>query len=188
MPQEGEDRLGLDAKLDVGVGLCFEGVLVRDQFRTTEGEDALTWTHLCTVGVDYTIGVGAGLTATAEHMFVGSDSTPFGDGIGTQVSAFLLSLPVGLVDNVRAIVYYDWMHDVPYNYLVWQRTFDRWMFSLGAFWNPVRPVALVGSQVTGIAGKGLRLERRVQSLGGERSKRASEERKRSRGRCCRQHN
>ncbi len=158
LPRQAEDRIGLDAKLDVGVGLCVEGILVREQQRMVEGAGIPTWTHLFTVGFDYTIGVGAGLTATAEHMFAGIADSPLGNGIGSQFSAFLLGLPLGLVDNVKGIVYYDWTNRVPYNYLGWQRTFDRWLFSLGGFWNPDKPVAVAGSQVASVAGKGFRLD------------------------------
>jgi hypothetical protein len=56
------------------------------------------------------------------------------------------------------MVYHDWKHESPYNYLGWQRTLDNWIFSVGAFWNPDEPDSAIGSPAAGAAGKGMRLD------------------------------
>jgi hypothetical protein len=156
--EQDEDRVGLDAKADIGIGLCLEGTLSRTtRHLIGREEDPSVWSRMAVVGVDYTFGIGSGLGVTAEHMLVGGAAGPFGRGTDAQFSALMLGLPLGLLDNLRGMVYYDWTNDEPYGYFGWQRTLDNWVFSVGAFWNPDRPAASgrIGSSA---AGKGVRID------------------------------
>jgi hypothetical protein len=157
LDEQAEDRYGLDAKVDLGVGLLFEGTLSRETRRLDEEDDPPVWTRLAVVGVDYTFGIGSGLGVTAEHMLAGGAAEPFGRGTNAQFSALMLGFPLGLLDNLRGMVYYDWTNEDPYSYVGWQRTLDNWIFSVGAFWNPDRPAASgrIGSSA---AGKGVRID------------------------------
>ena len=147
-----EDRVGIDGKWDVGVGLWLEAVMSR-QRSDFLGE---SWQRIATVGLDYTIGVGSGLTLLAEHMVVENAVEAFGAGQRMQVSAAMASLPFGLVDNLRSIVLYDWSNKSVYSYVGWQRTLDNWLFSVAAFWNP-DTLASFGAPGGGAAGKGVQL-------------------------------
>jgi hypothetical protein len=69
--EQAEDRLGFDAKVDLGVGVLVEGTLSRETRRLSEGEDPPVWTRLAVVGIDYTFGIGSGLGVTVEHMLAG---------------------------------------------------------------------------------------------------------------------
>ena len=51
-------------------------------------------------------------------------------------SGVSLSYPVGILDNVSAMVYYDWSDSKLYNFMNWQRQLNRFTFYLMAFWNP----------------------------------------------------
>ncbi len=148
-----ETRVGLDGKWDVGVGLCFEAMVGK----MSSDHVPYAWQRMATVGLDYTFGIGSGLGVTAEHMLVGGADEPFGRGTDAQFSALAVSLPLGLLDNLRAIVYFDWTNRDLYSFLGWQRTTDNWMFSLSAFANPDRPAA-TGRPGAGAAGKGLRFD------------------------------
>jgi hypothetical protein len=150
-----EDRIAFDGKWDVGVGLAFEATLMRQVPSTSQ---SVTWQRAATVGVDYTFGVGNGLGFMAEHMLVGAATEPFGRGpmSDAHVSALMLSYPIGILDNLRAIALYDWRGKGVYRYLAWQRTLDSWLFSVSAFWNPDTPVSL-GAPGGGAAGKGIQL-------------------------------
>jgi hypothetical protein len=149
-----EDRVGLDGKWDVGIGCWFEAVLARQVARSLLTVE--TWQRMATVGLDYTFGIGSGLGVVAEHMLAGSADEPFGRDTDAQFSALAVSYPLGLLDNLRAIVYFDWTNRDPYSFLGWQRTTDNWIFSLSAFANPDRPAAT--GRTGGAAGKGVRLE------------------------------
>jgi hypothetical protein len=149
-----EDRIALDGKWDVGVGLAFEATLTRQVLNISH---SVTWQRMATVGLDYTFGIGSGLGVVVEHMLAGGAAEPFGRGTDAQFSALMLGFPLGLVDNLRGMVYYDWKNEDPYSYIGWQRTTDNWMFSLSAFANPDRPVA-AGRPGAGAAGKGIRLD------------------------------
>lgn len=157
LDEQGEDRLGIDAKVDIGIGLWAEGTLSRETRRLTEREDHPVWTHAAVAGADYTFGIGAGLLVTAEHMLAGSASEPFGRGTDAQFSALAVSLPVGLLDNLRAIVYFDWTNRGLFSFLGWQRTTDNWMFSLSAFANPDRST-MAGRPGAVAAGRGVRFD------------------------------
>jgi hypothetical protein len=149
-----EDRLGIDGKWDIGVGVCFEATMGR---QVDETRWDTTWQRMATVGLDYTFGIGSGLGVTAEHMLAGGAAEPFGRGSDGQFSALLVSYPLGLLDNVRAIAYLDWTNHDVYSFLGWQRTTDNWIFSLSAFANPDRPAA-AGSPGAGAAGRGVRFD------------------------------
>ena len=149
-----ENRVGIDGKWDIGVGLCIEGA-VSQQASDLRPD---VWQRMATIGLDYTFGIGSGLGVVAEHMLVGVAAQPFGHGTDAQVSALMLSFPLGLLDNLRGMVYYDWKNEDPYSYVGWQRTLDNWIFSVGAFWNPDQPSAAAGRPIAGAAGKGVRLD------------------------------
>jgi hypothetical protein len=156
LDEQAEDRLGLDAKVDVGIGLCFEGTLSRETRWLDEDDDPSVWTRSAVVGVDYTFGLGSGLGVTAEHMLAGGAAEPFGRGTDAQFSALMLGYPIGILDNLRAIALYDWRGKGVYSFVGWQRTLDSWLFSASAFWNPDTPVSL-GAPGGGAAGKGIQL-------------------------------
>jgi hypothetical protein len=162
LPEQAEDRLGLDAKVDVGIGLCLEGTISRETRRMDYGDDFPLWTHAAVAGADYTFGIGSGLGVVAEHMILGTRSESAADsvmslGSEAQFSALMVSYPLGLLDNLRTIVYFDWTNRDLYSFLGWQRTTDNWTFSLSAFANPDRPTA-AGRPGAGAAGKGLRFD------------------------------
>ena len=157
MPRQDEDRLGLDAKVDAGIGFCFEGTLARETQRMYYGDESPFWTRAAVVGADYTVGLGSGIGAAAEHLFAGSASEPFGRGTDVQFSALMISYPLDLLDNLRGIVFFDWAGHRPYSYVAWQRTLDNWVFSVAAFWYPDRPAVIPGQAAGGAAGKGLQV-------------------------------
>ena len=61
-----ENRIGLDGKWDLGIGLWFEGVYIHKE----KNVQNLTNQTLLNIGVDYTFPLGTGLNAVLEHMQV----------------------------------------------------------------------------------------------------------------------
>ncbi len=57
-----EDRIGLDGKWDIGIGLWFEAAPIRQEDENPPGE----YQRLSTIGADYTFSIGNGLYAATE--------------------------------------------------------------------------------------------------------------------------
>ncbi len=150
VPGQNEDRVGLDAKMDVGPGIWLELTATRRE----RGPESPLWQRLAAIGIDYTFGLGGGLYCCVEHMAAGTGTGPFLDDNG-QVSALLVSYPLGIVDQLRTYVFVDWESRDVYRQAGWQRTLDNWTFSAGLFWNPDKPAGLTGASVPG--GKGVQL-------------------------------
>ncbi|MGA7161793.1 MAG: hypothetical protein WBZ48_12365 [Bacteroidota bacterium] len=127
-----EDRLGLDGKWDVGIGLWFESVMIRQESDFLQNK----YQRQGTVGADYTFDVGNGLYVATEYFRSDNPKMPFGSGDGTGFSALSANYPLGVVDQVSAILYRDWNNEEWYRLLTWQRTYDNWSFYLIGFWDP----------------------------------------------------
>jgi hypothetical protein len=140
VPPVPEDRFGLDGKWDLGVGVWFEGALVhqRTPFLPSSYQRALT------LGLDYTFGLGRGLTVMAEQFRLAAAARAFGRGDGRSFTALLMRYPLGLSDEVSGIFYYDGTtHDL-YRFLSWKRTTDALSFNVILFWNPADPLVIQG--------------------------------------------
>ncbi len=127
-----EDRLGLDGKWDIGIGLWFESVLIRQESDLLESR----YQRQGTIGADYTFAVGNGLYVATEYFRSDNPSKPFGSAEGTSFSALSVNYPLGVVDQVSAIFYRDWKNQELYRLMTWQRTYDNWSFYLIGFWDP----------------------------------------------------
>jgi hypothetical protein len=69
-----EDRIGLDGKWDVGIGLWFETSLIKKHVNI----GAFTNQTLLAIGADYTFGIGSGLNVVGEPFIFGYDENTFG--------------------------------------------------------------------------------------------------------------
>jgi hypothetical protein len=153
---QAESRFALDGKWDIGVGLWVESAFVHRADPTT----TLDWQRSLTVGTDYTFKFGNGLYLLAEQFFSGYSPSPLGSsGDATVISTLLVRYPLGLLDSLNAIEYYDWHDRRLYTFASWQRTTDHWQFFLMAFWNPRR--TQIGRSPSGspiLSGKGFQLQ------------------------------
>ena len=150
----GENRIGLDVRLDVTVGLWAEA----------------TWTHLnknmgiftnqemLTLGTDYTFAIGNGLGLTFEQFIYTSDQKAFAMDNTLSLSGISLSYPLTLFDNLRTVVYYDWNNTEGYYFADWQRQLNHFTFHVMAYWNPDK-VRLITQNLSSnrFAGKGIQL-------------------------------
>jgi hypothetical protein len=149
-----ENRFAFDGKWDVGIGLWFEAALIHRRVPI----ENLKYQKLWTIGADYTFGIGNGLNTIFEQFTSESADRIFSQGNAIRFSGFSLNYPLGLVDRLFAIIYYDWENDDWYRLLNWNRQYDNWSFYLLAFWNP-QTIQLYQS-TTGnnpFAGKGIQL-------------------------------
>jgi hypothetical protein len=152
--QVNENKIGFDIKLDMTIGLWFEGSWTKKN----KNLDFLTNQEIMNLGADYTIGIGNGLYIVFEQLLASYDKTPFAFANSTSFSLLSLSYPVGLFDNVSGIVYYDWKNRKSYNFLNWQKQFDNITLYFMGYWNPTNyniPSQGVGENL--FAGRGVQV-------------------------------
>jgi hypothetical protein len=149
-----EDRFAVDGKWDLGVGVWFEGSLTHQRTPLLP----LTYQRALTLGMDYTFGLGRGLNVMAEQFRLASSTSAFGRGDGLSFSGLLLRYPLGLLDEVTGIFYYDWKNKNVYRFVNWKRTYDSLSLNLMLFWNPDELLVFQGqSGSSSFAGTGFQL-------------------------------
>ena len=127
-----ENRIGLDAKFDYIVGLWFEASWVN------KSKDMGIYTNqeIFNIGTDYTFGLGNGLSVIFEQLLAASDKKAFTFDQTTTFSMLNMNYNIGLFDNISAIIYYDWMNNKVYNFVNWQKQFNKWSLYLMGYANP----------------------------------------------------
>ncbi len=129
---EQEDRLGLDSRWDMQIGFWFESSVSR-----FSKANYIRYVSQFTIGADYTIPVGSGWQVLAEHlfrkMFVESISDPLSD---SAASSLLLSYPLSLFNNLKAVVSYDWDNRNFFYFASFSRCYDFVTYHLNVFLNP----------------------------------------------------
>ncbi len=148
-----ESRIGLDGKWDLGVGLWFESTLMQSH---TNNVMIRRWETYFNFGMDYTLPLGNGLNLTAEYFRYGRTDDLTEKGQHTTYTAVAANYPIGVLNNIMGMVYYNWDQQDWYRFLSLQRIYDYWSFYLMAFWNPDQ-LALYsgGSDESLFAGKGI---------------------------------
>ena len=127
-----ENRLGVDARWDVEIGLWVEGAWIHK----SENMGMFTHQKLFNVGADYTFSLGNGITAAAEQLLYSMDEKALQFDNINHLTALSFSYPAGIFDNISTILYFDWKQNNMYSFLNWQHQLDRMSFYLMAFWNP----------------------------------------------------
>lgn len=127
-----ENRIGFDAKFDVLFGFWLEGSWVHKNADLGKYSNQ----EFLNAGLDYTFGIGNGLYMVAEQLVASNDEKAFSFSNTFSATALSLSYPVGLFDNISAIVYFDWANGDIYNFVNWQKQFDRITIYFMGFWNP----------------------------------------------------
>lgn len=152
-----ETRYGADGKWDVGIGVWFEGEVVR-QRRPAQPAAA---SEALTVGADYTFAVGNGLHVLAESFIQELPPAILGARVSQRFAAATVSYPLGIIDSLSGIVTVDTRRSELYRFVNWQRTFDRWQFYFMGFWNPLQVAAAPPADTNPgrnlLSGKGLQI-------------------------------
>lgn len=127
-----ENRFGIDAKFDMVIGWWLEASW------SNFGQKAGVYSNqeIINLGMDYTFGLGNGLTVIYEHLLATSDRNAFEFSNSTTFSLLSLSYPIGIFDNASAIVYYDWKNNKAYNFVTWQRQLNKFSLYLMGYINP----------------------------------------------------
>ena len=149
-----ENRLALDGKWDIGLGIWFEGVLIHQDFKSVP----LKYQRNINIGVDYTFSLGNGLHVMGEHLALEVSKTALGRGEAVKISAVALDYPLGLTDRIRGMLFHNWESRDWYRFITWQRTYDRWSFYIIGFWNPEQYQIYLSQQGKNLfAGKGIQI-------------------------------
>ena len=149
-----ENRIGLDGKWDVGVGLWFEAVWLN---KSKNVGDFTNQTSL-SVGTDYTFGIGNGLNVIYEQLLFAYDEKPFRINDPFVFSTLSLNYPLGLNDNLSAMVYYDWINKGVYNIVTWNHQFRNITLYCMGFSNPKQyKIPLTANDINLFAGTGLQV-------------------------------
>ena len=127
-----ENRIGIDGRWDLGIGLWFEGSWISNSRELAAYKNQ----EFLNLGADNTFGIGNGLHAVVEQLFVSYNEKATTWSNGISFTGLSLNYPVGVFDNLSAIVYYDWSHSSFYNFINWQRQFDKITLYFMGFWNP----------------------------------------------------
>lgn len=149
-----ENRIGLDAKWDVVVGLWTEISHVHKSIDV----GMFTNQTIVNLGTDYTFGLGNGLNVVAEHLLITYDQKPLEYSNVTNMSATTLSYPLGFFDNLSAIFYYNWTSNDATFLLNYSHQFKKVTGYLMAYYNPKTQVAVQQNEfVNTFSGPGLRV-------------------------------
>jgi len=149
-----ENRIGIDGKWDIEVGIWAEAVLIKRELYFKD----LNYQRQTNLGVDYTFEWGNGLYAIAEYFTFNLSDKAISDGEGVSLTALSLNYPIGLLDDLTTIFYYDLDNEGWYRFIRWQRTYDNWQFYVMGFWNPDQYQLFPGATQNNLyAGKGLQL-------------------------------
>jgi len=126
-----EVKAAIDGFFDIGVGLWFESSVVHANY----GADFPNWQSMLTIGSDYTLSVGNGITVTGEHFMYSTDDKPFVTNSAVQMTGLMAMYPIGLFDNLSGMVFYSWDAELAYFFFSWQRTYDDWTINLNTFFS-----------------------------------------------------
>jgi len=149
-----EARAGIDGYFDVGIGLWFESSVVRANY----GADFPNWQSFLTVGSDYTLGIGNGITVTAEHFIYSTNDKPYGSANNTQMTGIMALYPISLFDTISGMMFYSWDAELAYFFLSWQRTYDDWTINLNTFFSSDSDVPFsLNSSISDFSSRGIQL-------------------------------
>ncbi len=131
-----ENRIGLNGKWDVEIGVWFESSISLLQENNLSMP---TKTDMLNVGADYTLPIGNGLGVTLEYFRYHTGDKLFAGGASAQLVGSMLTYPVSLLDNLSGMVFFlpAGANSMWLNYLTWSRTYDNISLYLMAYWNPV---------------------------------------------------
>ena len=127
-----EKRLAMDGKFDLGVGLWFEAVLIHQEIEIPE----ISYQRMLNLGMDYTFGLGNGLSVITEMVAFGASDRALAGGEYRVLSTLSLNYPLSIINNLSGVLFYDWSGNNLYNFINWSWQFDKWSFYIMAFWNP----------------------------------------------------
>jgi len=149
-----ENRFAFDAKLDLVVGFWVEGAWINKR----KNVGIYTNQEMFNAGMDYTFGIGNGLTVIYEQLLASYDEKPFEMNQTLSFSMLNVNYPIGLFDDLSLIFYFDWTNNSAYNFINWQKQFNKITLFVMGYVNPKNyniPTQGMGENI--LAGSGVQL-------------------------------
>lgn len=127
-----EYRIGFDGRWDALIGFWIEASFTYN----STNKLPFQWSKMFTVGTDYTFDWENGLYLLTEHFAAATSNAflPFDNDF--YASSYMISYPLGILDNIRIIGFYTHNKNNYYQFLDWQRTYDELVFNLSLFYYP----------------------------------------------------
>lgn len=149
-----EQRVGIEGKWDLGVGLWFELAYVRKH----KDLDVFTHQTLLNIGVDYTLPIGNGLGVTLEHLTATYDQSFLAVTAPAHITATLFTYPLSLFGSLSTVGVYSWEGgDVTFQ-LNYAHQFPKWTGYVMLFQNPAMQLGIQNNElVSQFQGPGIRL-------------------------------
>lgn len=149
-----ENRIGLDGKWDLEIGLWSEISIVQK----SQNIGLLTHQTLFNVGTDYTLGLGNRLNVMAEHLLYATSEKALGLDNSAQVTAVTASYPLSFFDSITAVATYVWSTKEPSFFINYEHQFPKISAYFMAFYNPETQVGIRQNDlVNNFAGPGIRV-------------------------------
>ena len=127
-----ENRIALDAKIDLTVGLWVEAAFSHQDFTYTNQN----YKSMMNIGMDYTFGLGNGVHVMTETFGYLQGEKVFGTEQQIWFGLLSASYPLSLIHNVSVMLFYDFANNNLYRFINWSVAYDRWSFYIMGFWNP----------------------------------------------------
>ena len=126
-----EVKAALDGFFDIGVGLWFESSVVHADY----GADFPNWQSMLTIGTDYTLAIGNGVTVTGEHFMYNVDDKLFSMDTAIHMTGLMAMYPISLFNQISSILFYNWDAELAYFFISFQRIYDDWTINLNTFFS-----------------------------------------------------
>jgi hypothetical protein len=127
-----ENRIGFDVKFDLAIGCWLEASWIN----RSKDIGNITNQEILNLGADYTFNVGNGLNIIFEQLLAANDEKAFEFDQTISFSLLNMNYPIGLFDNINVIIYYDWKNNATYNFINWQKQFNKISLYFMGYINP----------------------------------------------------
>ena len=120
-------RVALDVRYDGFIGSWMEGAFIFSDNSEIE---------MVTIGADYTLPVASGILIMTESLYI--DQKQNSSNSSQTFTAFMASIPLGMIHQIMLISQLDWDENRAYNYLRWSATYDHYSLNLILSMSPKR--------------------------------------------------
>lgn len=127
-----EEKVGLDAKWDVVVGLWFEATYSY----LHQPLSYFTHQEAFNIGVDYTFACGNGLNLSIEHLLLSYDQKAFNFEKVSNISALQMNYPIAMFDTISLMGFYDWKSESVSAFLSYMHSFKYLSLYTNLYYNP----------------------------------------------------